>query len=71
MFKLARNFVVLFLFSLESIKAQCAMCKAVIEGGDNTMAEGINDGIVFLMVMPYLLVGALIFLLYRYYIKKN
>ena len=35
--------------------SQCAMCKAVVETGDVTMAEGINNGITYLMVFPYLL----------------
>lgn len=42
------------------------MCRAVLESnGDNSVAEGINNGIVYLMAIPYLLVGALIFLVYR------
>ena len=36
--------------------SQCAMCKAVVETGDVTMAEGINNGITYLMVFPYLLI---------------
>ncbi len=46
--------------------AQCAMCKAVIENGETGMAEGVNSGITYLMVFPYLLVGILLFVLYRY-----
>ncbi|MDP5076482.1 MAG: hypothetical protein NWQ19_00245, partial [Nonlabens sp.] len=47
-------------------KAQCAMCRAVIEnGGDNTVAEGINNGITYLMVFPYILVGGIIYFVYR------
>jgi hypothetical protein len=45
------------------------MCKAVVENGDVDMAEGINNGISYLMVFPYLLVGVLFYSLYRY--KKN
>ncbi|MGB0838326.1 MAG: hypothetical protein ACPGRE_09515 [Flavobacteriaceae bacterium] len=45
--------------------AQCAMCKAVVESGDNSMAEGLNGGIMYLMVFPYLLVGVLIYFLIR------
>ena len=33
--------------------------------GDNAVAEGINNGIVYLMAIPYILVGALIFIIYR------
>ncbi len=46
--------------------SQCAMCKAVVESGDHTMAEGVNDGITYLMIFPYLLVGVLLYSLYRY-----
>ena len=43
------------------------MCKAVVESGDQGMAEGVNDGIVYLMIFPYLLVGILGYVLYRYF----
>lgn len=47
-------------------KAQCAMCRAVIESGGSAVdAEGINNGITYLMVFPYLLVGAIIYMIYR------
>ena len=46
--------------------SQCAMCKAVVENGDSSMAEGVNNGITYLMVFPYLLVGLLLFVIYRY-----
>ncbi len=54
-----------FLFST-SIEAQCAMCKAVVENGDTSMAEGVNSGITYLMVFPYILVGFLLYFVYRY-----
>jgi len=47
------------------VSAQCAMCKAVIEGGEQDIAEGVNNGITYLMVFPYLLVGLLFYMLYR------
>ena len=46
--------------------SQCAMCKAVVESGDQTMAEGINNGITYLMVFPYILIGVLFYFIYRY-----
>ncbi|SNR17519.1 hypothetical protein [Tenacibaculum jejuense] len=51
--------------------AQCAMCKAVIEGGNESVAEGVNNGITYLMVFPYLLIGLLLFFLYRHRKKTN
>lgn len=46
------------------------MCKAVVESGDKGMAEGVNDGIVYLMIFPYILVAILGYALYRY-LKKT
>jgi len=47
-------------------EAQCAMCRAVLESEDNTaVAEGINNGIVYLTAIPYILIGALFFFIYR------
>ena len=57
--------LLLFLMPIWS-SAQCAMCRAVIESGqDDSLAEGINNGIVYLMAIPYILVGALFFFVYR------
>ena len=48
------------LFASELVSAQCSMCRAVLESGaDAKMAEQLNDGIVYLMMMPYLLVGTI------------
>jgi len=60
-----------FVFSLETI-AQCAMCRAVLENeeGQGT-AEAINDGIVYLMAIPYILDGAIGFIIYRAYRSKK
>ena len=50
----------------DEMNAQCAMCRAVLESsGENTLAEGINDGIVYLMAIPYILVGFLFYFVYR------
>lgn len=51
----------LFLFlivGLEQTYSQCSMCRAVLisEEGQAT-AKGINNGILYLMAIPYLLVG--------------
>jgi len=52
--------------------AQCAMCRASLESsGDITQAEAVNDGIVYLMAIPYILVGLAAFYIYRMYNKKK
>jgi hypothetical protein len=50
----------------EMVEAQCAMCRAALESeADNSQAEGINNGIVYLMAIPYILVAGLFFFIYR------
>lgn len=66
MFKKLVIFTVLALGNMTSFFAQCAMCKAVVENGDIDMAEGVNNGITYLMVFPYLLIAFLFFAIYRY-----
>lgn len=64
--------ILFFLLLISSLaNAQCAMCKAVIEGGDESVAEGVNNGITYLMVFPYLLIGLLLFFLYRHRKKTS
>ena len=63
------NYLLVFVFVFSNTSysySQCAMCKAVVETGDVTMAEGINNGITYLIVFPYLLIGVLFYFIYRY-----
>ena len=42
------------------------MCRAVLESEETqTAAEGINDGIVYLMAIPYILIGGIGFFIYK------
>ena len=54
-------FILLVLLLLPNITdAQCAMCKASVEssqGQKNSVAGGINQGIFYLMAVPYLLLA--------------
>ena len=62
--------IFIFVFSQTS-NAQCAMCRAAIETEGNTAkAEAVNDGIVYLMIIPYVLVGAIGFTIYKMRQKK-
>lgn len=64
-------FLALLFFSLDS-NAQCAMCRAVLETEEGGIkAEAVNDGIVYLMVIPYILVGILGYAIYKMKIKKK
>jgi hypothetical protein len=75
MFKLNyKKVVILFLLFVVTfnINAQCAMCRAVLESGEGqSLAEGINDGIVYLMAIPYILVGGLGYVIYRKFYKVD
>lgn len=47
-------------------EAQCAMCRAVVESqADAKTAQGLNNGIVYLMALPYVLVAGLFYAIYR------
>ncbi|MBS1558521.1 MAG: hypothetical protein JST69_07305 [Bacteroidetes bacterium] len=49
--------------------AQCAMCKATLENnisnGNIGIASGINFGILYLFVAPYLFISVIAFFWYR------
>ncbi len=63
--------ILLLVFSV-SVEAQCAMCRAVLENeeGQNA-AKGINDGIVYLMLIPYILIGGLGYIIYLKFFKTK
>jgi heme/copper-type cytochrome/quinol oxidase subunit 2 len=63
-------FVLIFILFFQIVNSQCAMCKAVVESGDPSEAEGLNSGILYLMVFPYLLVGVLFYFIVKYR-RKN
>lgn len=70
-----KNKIFLFLITISfslNVNAQCAMCRAVLESeGSQTTAEGINDGIMFLMAVPYILVGTIGYFIYHKYGKSQ
>jgi len=56
----------IFLMMPNLSDAQCAMCRAVLESeASGKAAEGINNGIVYLMAIPYVLVAGLFYFIYR------
>ncbi|MGB3145879.1 MAG: hypothetical protein WBB24_17410 [Maribacter sp.] len=59
--------ILLFLCFIPSFaEAQCAMCRAVLESeSSGNTAEGINNGIIYLMALPYILVAGLFYFIYR------
>lgn len=54
--------------------SQCAVCSTNVEtniknGG--TQARGLNNGIMYLLAAPYIAIGAIGFLWYKKYRRKN
>lgn len=49
------------------VDAQCVMCKAVAEDSadDGGLGAGLNRGILYLMAIPYILLSALFFVIYK------
>lgn len=72
--KSAILFLSLFLIQLSSF-AQCAMCRASVENnvsnGETTIGAGLNNGILYLFVMPYLMAAVIGFFWYRTAKKKK
>ncbi|WP_240773336.1 hypothetical protein [Pontibacter sp. SGAir0037] len=73
--------VVAFLLVIVTTDAysQCAMCRATVESNVGTgskepesdVGSGLNTGILYLMIIPYVLVGTVGFLWYKNNRKSN
>lgn len=61
----------IFFLSYIALNAQCAMCRAVVESGGAEQAKGLNSGILYLMVIPYLLIGVLFYFFMKKRKKKD
>jgi hypothetical protein len=68
-FKYIIVILLLAVVSLQTASAQCAMCRATIENnvsnGDLTVGAGLNMGILYLFIAPYLLLTVLGVLWYK------
>ncbi|GAB2764936.1 hypothetical protein [Salinimicrobium soli] len=58
--------LILLLMLTFDAEAQCAMCRAVLESeASQSAAKGINDGIMYLMIFPYLLMAGVGYMIWR------
>ena len=65
-------FLLFTCFLLLEGNAQCVMCRASLQNEANkAVAEGVNDGIVYLMAIPYILVAGVFFAVWRLKQKKK
>lgn len=77
--KAIKNCVIIacFLISLtfhHDVIAQCSMCTLNAENSvqhGNTQGKGLNNGILYLLAMPYLAVAAVGFIWYKRYRRKD
>jgi hypothetical protein len=64
----------LMTFGALGVKAQCAMCTTAVESNNKSGAKttaGLNNGIIYLLVAPYLAVAVVGFVWYKKYRRKN
>lgn len=62
----------LLLLAVQPLQAQCAMCRAALESSEGSgQAEAVNNGIVYLMIFPYLLVALVGYAVYKLRTKKS
>ena len=62
--------ILVFCFNVTDLFSQCAMCRAVLESQeDQSISAGLNDGIMYLMSIPYILVALMGFILYKKFKK--
>jgi hypothetical protein len=61
--------LVLVVLSSAGLLAQCAMCRATAESAtenvDSGIGQGLNSGIVYLMLLPYLLLATVAVVFFR------
>jgi hypothetical protein len=58
--------ILLWLFTTQISFGQCAMCRAVLESEEGGVkAAAVNDGIVYLMAFPYILIAIIGYVVYK------
>lgn len=64
---LAGATVLLVLLFGADAQAQCVMCKAVAEdsAAQGAVGRGINQGILYIMAVPYILLGSIAYLIFK------
>ncbi len=70
----SRTLLIVFILLLlpVAMEAQCSMCRAVLTANaDDSPAKGINDGIIYLMAFPYILMAGVGFAVWRSYKKRK
>lgn len=59
-------FIFLFFFMTFDLQSQCSMLSAIMETDQGyESAKGLNRGIIYLMSIPYILIGLIIWKIYK------
>lgn len=59
-------FFILFFLMTVDVQSQCSMLSAMMENDQGyESAKGLNRGIVYLMSIPYILIGLIIWKIYK------
>lgn len=56
--------IIVFVYQTHDTFSQCALCKAAVEANldaGETKGAGLNSGILYLMAVPYIAVGVLLY----------
>ena len=76
--KITKTLILLFvmgIFLLPDVAAQCTMCKSNLEmarqNGSTNVGNTINDGILYLLALPYLIAAAFAYVYYKKYKEKK
>ena len=65
-----KTLILIYFFNFTDLFSQCAMCRAVLESQeDQSVAASLNDGIIYLMAIPYIVAGVIGFLIYKKFKK--
>jgi hypothetical protein len=60
--------------SVQTVKAQCAMCTVSVESNAQSGSKttnGLNNGIMYLLAAPYVAVAVIAVIWYKKYRRKN
>lgn len=60
--------VALLILQVQVLFAQCAVCTKTAEQMGEKPAQGLNMGILYLMLLPLIFIGIVV---YRYFLKKE
>ncbi|MBY0245254.1 MAG: hypothetical protein K2Q03_07360 [Sphingobacteriaceae bacterium] len=67
-------FFILVISKTDTASAQCSMCTINAENSvknGNTQGKGLNNGVLYLLAIPYVLITGVGFIWYKNYRKKT